>query len=864
MRPQGFNLRDTARATPSMSSSLQKMYTSLNCPICHKLMMDPTTLSCTHSFCLDCISNAKEWTCVVPGCNVPVTVRGQKSYRINPQLSSVISSLEVIQKTMNRAQPQWWKSSSLSQTSSMDSYVDLGVNMNQDKDADADTSAEDNIMDSHENGVVDLSGLPPGNDSDNKNEEEHDDDDDSEATTLDYDIMDGDSISAPVLKRQKKESTATFFGTRTPRRTHAFASTSSETNLKFAKIHHVPSKSKSHTPADDESVATENRNDIEIHNLDHNSASINVKKSRNQNPNDANDDNDNDDDDDSDNNQDDEEHHGFFSENQTPQDLNKSCAIPEVSFRLSPIAMGDSQNPSPLKEVGILDDIVEEMSGMDATTEEIDAASEPNESSQNNMEMDTGEADSARVKETSDSHHKSADIKQVESDEGGTSTCMIPNNNVNKPPSILKKIQENIPIEDQKASTRNLGAKQKHSEKQSDADEVNARHTKRKKIPEPPASKLAPNVLEEQEIELTANDSRPPIPQVFLISPSQSLSSADQRSIRKFAKNERLQILQPERPERNEIDFEFSFDFDSNEDVDSFMHSLYTIDTTSHFPIEYSYAICSNAEYQTFEGYIMPRSFRFVLAVACGLSIIDISYLRKATSASFGIHDSRKYLYAPGTFKDDDMAQSGNRRKRSRGREVENKEENYQVAGDVDSMELMGPQRSRETLMKRLGERSEGNFKYNNGLLDDYVVLLFGDFDELHVRVPILQTSGKQKRRGRAKIDKSNSNASDAMPDNVYTKGRVSLLLSLCGANLADFHSYDNNSFSTSKINGKNVIILTRNETNTQTKKRMKSMLKNNGVSDDRVKDIPVVCCKWLEDSIACFKVKNIDEFKNA
>jgi len=139
---------------------------------------------------------------------VPVTVRGQKSYRINPQLSSVISSLEVIQKTMNRAQPQWWKSSSLSQTSSMDSYVDLGVNMNQDKDADADTSAEDNIMDSHENGVVDLSGLPPGNDSDNKNEEEHDDDDDSEATTLDYDIMDGDSISAPVLKRQKKESTA--------------------------------------------------------------------------------------------------------------------------------------------------------------------------------------------------------------------------------------------------------------------------------------------------------------------------------------------------------------------------------------------------------------------------------------------------------------------------------------------------------------------------------------------------------------------------------------------------------------------------------------------------------------------------------
>lgn len=697
----------------------------------------------------------------------------------------MIASLEVIRSTLGRAQPHWWKSTSamsqsqnksLSQASSEDSSIDLGV-----AQVSSDLPEEDD-----DGEIVDLNNMPlPSVERGNKNDAS-----DSDATTLGYNMDDDDgSISEPVLKRQKKQSrsTTTIVASAAAAPAHPNAGKLPKSKSQIAPID------------DDDSIATEARNDIEIHSPEdmHGSKSNvkNIQSGRSKNKITA------------------------FTENQTPQDLNKSCSIPEESFRLSPIiTVGNSQNNlSSLKEVGFLDDISEEMetSDMGATTESIGTPSVRRlESSLNGIDADA--TCYKNTKEASDACQESTVTKQSAAEDQKTETAI------------------------------GSQAKQKYCGERSNVDDKGKSTTT-----------LGDGRAEESTS--TNSSSRPPIPQVFLISPSLSLSSTDQRSLRKHAKNDRLHFMKPEKIDGNEmeIDLDFNYDFDSKEDVESFLNSLYSMDNTCQFPVQYSYAVCSNAEYQTFEGYIMPRSFRFVLAVACGLSIIDITYLKKGASTSFGIRNSSKYLYAPGTFQYNcSEASRGNRRKRLRGKETEQNDENYQVAGDVDSIELMGPQRSRKALMKRIGACSGKKLVCNNGLLDQYEAILFGDFDYLSASQP-----SSKRRGGRGNAESSND--SRALHDNIYTKGRVSLLLSLCGATISDLNSFDDQRLSECKTLGKTIFILTRNDANAQVKNRIESIMRENGISDEKVKGIPILCCKWLEDSIAAFKVKEIDESNN-
>ena len=53
----------SSKVTPSMQECLSKFQCSLTCSLCNRVMVDPVTLQCAHSFCLSCIQTNKSWTC---------------------------------------------------------------------------------------------------------------------------------------------------------------------------------------------------------------------------------------------------------------------------------------------------------------------------------------------------------------------------------------------------------------------------------------------------------------------------------------------------------------------------------------------------------------------------------------------------------------------------------------------------------------------------------------------------------------------------------------------------------------------------------------------------------------------------------
>eukprot|EP00557_Chaetoceros_sp_GSL56_P001205 CAMPEP_0176490512 /NCGR_PEP_ID=MMETSP0200_2-20121128/7912_1 /TAXON_ID=947934 /ORGANISM="Chaetoceros sp., Strain GSL56" /LENGTH=820 /DNA_ID=CAMNT_0017887827 /DNA_START=40 /DNA_END=2502 /DNA_ORIENTATION=- len=773
---------DPKRATTSMAESLEELRSSLLCPICNNLMKDPTTLSCTHSFCMECISNQKAWTCVMPGCNMPVTLRGKKSYIVNPQLSSVVSSLEVIQKTINSARPEWWKCSSYSQTMMSQHFGGSPHLASNSGDA---ATGEESSCDEGENDKVVSFNFEINTERYHDDDDNNDNCEDSDATTL-GNGQDEDSFLSPILKRRKKSNNhgpaqIEHQGVDNDQR-------SDEYERKSSKDPTLDSDISSGIDPAGTVVPSSTPSSLQHRNHEKNAKDANKKEKENSETSDSPKIIENE----------------MFLDNHTPSiddNLNKSCSLPDISFHASPIAKESSQVGSSQQQIHVqsplmkkIIDIVKETSiGETECSSFIDGTIKECNTDENNIESIRHESTSTTLFNTDNMED---DVKLGSND--------IPNSK-----SITVRESKDI-------------------QKESDA----AQSTKQ------PTS---------------------PIPMVFLLSPSSTLTLADQRILKKLIKKERLEMLHP--PSTHDDDLDFCFDFDSDHHdhhVDCFLQSLYTRDNTSHYPVEYSYAICSNAEYQMFEGYIMPRSFRYILAVACGLSIIDFSYLRQAANqSSFGTH----YLYAPGsTMKDNNAAEiaSFSRRKRSRGKDGDEGEVNYQIAGDVDSLEMMGPQRSREMMLQKLGQLDHDDFWcYNNGLLDGYHVILNGDYDD-----PVTLTSslgdGNDKLSGGKKGRKQEAKTLSAIvaTDNQYTKGRVRMLLKLCGANVCD-ETRTIVSFTT----GSKILILTKD--GAKHKECVKSVLDTGYRPKELVESAPIVGLRWLQDTIAEFKVKNIHEYAN-
>ena len=104
---------DPETTTPAMRKSLKELQSSLLCPLCNQVFVDPSTLPCAHTFCLSCMDEyaCNAWACPVPGCGFPLTLRGGRegSYlKINPQIQTVVTSLSVICETLNNAPKEWW------------------------------------------------------------------------------------------------------------------------------------------------------------------------------------------------------------------------------------------------------------------------------------------------------------------------------------------------------------------------------------------------------------------------------------------------------------------------------------------------------------------------------------------------------------------------------------------------------------------------------------------------------------------------------------------------------------------------------------------------------------------------------------
>jgi hypothetical protein len=107
-------LLDPTKGTRSMLESLQTLRNVLDCPLCHQLLHEPSTLTCGHTFCCTCIDHytCNAWTCPVKDCNFPITVTGERNgkfRKINPTVQTVATSWANICAALEKAPSEWWK-----------------------------------------------------------------------------------------------------------------------------------------------------------------------------------------------------------------------------------------------------------------------------------------------------------------------------------------------------------------------------------------------------------------------------------------------------------------------------------------------------------------------------------------------------------------------------------------------------------------------------------------------------------------------------------------------------------------------------------------------------------------------------------
>lgn len=597
-------------------------------------MSHPSTLHCTHSFCLDCISNYEAWTCPVNGCGLPVSVRGIGYINVNPQLDTVLNSLNEIKKTLGNSKDYWWKSDAVmsqasmtSQPSSQSPRKDTTVRFADE----AEFVDFNNRISSHRDNTVTVAEKTEFVCLTNKENNDCCDDNNVKGSCQD------------------------------------------ETSLIDSKFDRTPKKRKTNDDAHTTTITAPLSDDdvsdtTKAYSID-----------------------------------------GILSI--SPNEVNKSCKIPLYSPGMSPIANQDSQQPICIDQLG-------------------------------------------------DTFHDEDNVKRLSPYVSSQSLISTSNKSNHETSEGKLNTGKSMQVSFEKAT---------------------------------------------------------PKPTVMLLSNSTSLNSADQRCIRKLIKNDRLDIF---KISSRDNDLDFHADFESEESREKFHSFLYentfqADDGSIHCNAEVCYAICSNAEYQTCDGYMMPRNFKYVLAVACGLSIVEIGMVRKA-SASHGLHDPSRYLYVPGTVKNDSSTS------RKRCRRNESIPENFDVVGHVSStIEFGGPKKSRDQLIHRWNYQSKDS--YSNGLLDNYTIILYGDYD---------------------------SYRKDMNSDDVYTLGRVKMLLALCGAEIQDMSEITSNDTTCDR----KVVVMTRNAPNADDVAHVSTLTKND--------DIPIVSVQWLEDSITEFKVRSVESYQ--
>jgi len=456
-----------------------------------------------------------------------------------------------------------------------------------------------------------------------------------------------------------------------------------------------------------------------------------------------------------------------------------------------------------------------------------------------------------------------------------------------------------------------------------------------------PLKPSSPNSNAKPPIDNSNDDLTSHAPFVFLLSSPMSLPASDLRCLRRCLKKEKFFMLQNDTTTRaggldthtGDVttpcsDLDFNFNFELEDDAASFLGTLFQSMTQSkstssspedepyksisssksnsnHPPPSFvstpcCYAICSNSEFQTCDGFIAPRSFQYLLAIACGLPIVDISYIRSAAASINGggrSNGGNTYLHALETTtmenKPHDAGIGGDtappraRTKRTTRGKNDTKPENvgkvpFRIVGDSQSSDWTGPKRARAALLERLSAPVDSDadacttlhhhHTYNNGLLAGYTVLLCGTYDTLPVVTPTQPRKGGRVKRSRAKSN-TNTTAADKLLDemhhpNLYSRGRLSLLLTLCGAEVLALETFSNDSpsrcMSTSALSSphREIVILSNGRDRGFCKlARQFAAAVNTDDDDDWRSTVSVVTHGWVLDSIAEFKVRNVEDY---
>ena len=353
-------------------------------------------------------------------------------------------------------------------------------------------------------------------------------------------------------------------------------------------------------------------------------------------------------------------------------------------------------------------------------------------------------------------------------------------------------------------------------------------------------------------------------PRVLLLDPSWKLCNAHTRTLRK-CNDDFLTILKM--PTEDAFDttdeFDSGFDFDTKEGRDAFMAKLSSDRTANLPPAPLSfYAVSTEKDEELAPfGSVVPRSFPYYLSVACGLPIVDIEFLSSAANKKRQgtmSHQRYPFPHIPGADDTTDACP-------------------FLVLGASDHKWNV-PQYAYKAAMDRhnLWQKEEGpNAKLDTllpgtDMLHDYSILLLGEFDQ----------PNHSKRTG---VKKRKDRNSEATGVGYCTRGNITLLLQLCGAQV-----YDIDNVVTSKhikkgltedelTSIKNAVSIDGNNGETlndslqsasgegDTNKvvvmvRDRSDLKlgiefiNQLTDGTKASQIPVVSCQWLLDCIGDFE----------
>ena len=364
-------------------------------------------------------------------------------------------------------------------------------------------------------------------------------------------------------------------------------------------------------------------------------------------------------------------------------------------------------------------------------------------------------------------------------------------------------------------------------------------------------------------------------PRVFFLSHSSALSAAHVRTVRKCIKSNKLSPIghgADHASGTDNSDLDIPYDFETPNGIASFISVLKATKDSGGTV----YGVSTNSEYQYTDGYIVPRSFRYLLGVAAGLPMVDIDFLTNNANAN-GRGPMGRYLLPAGAGTTDSTdgggPDDGGRSKRARRGPSDNVDPfrdpqsgcPYVVCGDTDAKEIGAPQQS---------------IASKQGLFDGYTILLFGDFDHI---APATSKAGGRKRRGAA-----SSAASKVDDSNLYSQGRVSVLLQLSGATVAGLKdvveaSEAKTSSSSTAVpstiqnvmaviqsasgrrTNDNIVVLVKCKATAKDYKQANRYLKDHKDSLGLVDSskVPVHSADWALDSISDFSLRKWDEYSN-